>query len=247
MPVTRANPCRKPSSHEAHLPPMKLLLVEDDAAMAQALQLALERRGFEVSHVANGSEALQCLRHDPPDAALLDLTLPGMDGLQVLHKAHTEGIDVPILVLTARGAVGDRVLGLNAGAEDYLAKPFDLDELEARVRVLLRRHAKKDALLACGPLTMEVDSGAFYLAGKPLEVTPREQALLKALIARPGHAVAKEKLFRVVFPMEQDIQFEAIEVVAYRLRKKLAGSGVSLITLRGLGYLLRDDDLKPAA
>jgi two-component system response regulator TctD len=93
---------------------------------------------------------------------------------------------------------------------------------------------------------MEVDSGAFYLAGTPLEVTPREQALLKALIARPGHAVAKEKLFRVVFPMEEDIQFEAIEVVAYRLRKKLAGAGVSLVTMRGLGYLLRADDTLPA-
>jgi two-component system, OmpR family, response regulator TctD len=145
--------------------------------------------------------------------------------------------------LTARGAVGDRVLGLNAGADDYLAKPFDLDELEARVRALLRRRAGRDdeASQSCGPLTLERDSGAFYLAGKPLEVTPREQALLKALIAKPGHAVAKEKLFRLVFPMEQDIQFEAVEVVAYRLRKKLAGSGVSLITLRGLGYLLRED------
>ena len=222
---------------------MKLLLVEDDQAMAHALQLALERRGFEVTHCFDGGEALQRLRHYPPDAALLDLTLPGMDGLQVLHKARGEGITVPILVLTARGAVGDRVQGLNAGADDYLAKPFDLDELEARVRALLRRRGGRgDELpLACGPLTLERDSGAFYLDGKPLEVTPREQALLKALIAKPGHAVAKEKLFRLVFPMEQDIQFEAVEVVAYRLRKKLAGSGVSLITLRGLGYLLRAD------
>lgn len=221
---------------------MKLLLVEDDAAMAQALQLALERRGFEVAHCADGGDALQRLRHQPPDAALLDLTLPGMDGLQVLHKARTEGIAVPILVLTARGAVGDRVLGLNAGADDYLAKPFDLDELEARVRALLRRRGRDDGPApSCGPLAMDRESGAFYLAGAPLEVTPREQALLKALIARPGQAVAKEKLFRLVFPMEQDIQFEAIEVVAYRLRKKLAGSGVSLITLRGLGYLLRED------
>jgi two-component system, OmpR family, response regulator TctD len=228
---------------------MKLLLVEDDVAMAQALQLALERRGFDVTHCFDGGEALRHLRHHPPDAALLDLTLPGMDGLQVLHKARTEGIAVPILVLTARGAVGDRVLGLNAGADDYLAKPFDLDELEARVRALLRRRGRdEETPLVCGPLTLERDSGAFYLAGQPLEVTPREQALLKALIAKPGHAVTKEKLFRLVFPMEQDIQFEAIEVVAYRLRKKLAGSGVSLITLRGLGYLLRADSVAdPAA
>jgi len=238
-----ANPHAQMVLQRAHSGPMKLLLVEDDAAMAQALQLALERRGFEVTHCADGGEALQRLRHQPPDAALLDLTLPGMDGLQVLHKARAEGIAVPILVLTARGAVGDRVLGLNAGADDYLAKPFDLDELEARVRALLRRRAGRDeeAPLVCGPLTMERDSGAFYLAGSPLEVTPREQALLKGLIGKPGHAVTKEKLFRLVFPMEQDIQFEAIEVVAYRLRKKLAGSGVSLITLRGLGYLLRED------
>ena len=221
---------------------MKLLLVEDDLAMAQALQLALERRGFDMAVVHNGSDALQQLRNQPPDLALLDLTIPGLDGLQVLHRARAEGIRVPIVVLTARGAVGDRVLGLNAGADDYLAKPFDLDELEARIRALLRRTADPESEeLACGALTLELSSGACYLDGRVFDVTPREQALLKALIARPGHAVPKEKLFRVVFPMETDIQFEAIEVVAYRLRKKLAGSGVSLITLRGLGYLLRSD------
>src|SRR5258706_8744806 len=194
---------------------MKVLLVEDDAAMAQALQLALERRGFDVMHCFNGSEGLQRLRHQPPDAALLDLTLPGTDGLQVLHRARAEGITVPIMVLTARGAVGDRVVGLNAGADDYLAKPFDLDELEARLRALLRRRLgrEEEAPLVCGPLSFERDSGGFYLGGQPLEVTPREQALLKALLAKPGRAVTKEKLFRLVFPMERDIQFEAIEVV----------------------------------
>lgn len=221
---------------------MKLLLVEDDLAMAQALQLALERRGFEVDRCHNGSDALVRLRHDPPALALLDLTIPGLDGLQVLHKARAEGLTVPIVVLTARSAVGDRVLGLNAGADDYLAKPFDLDELEARIRALLRRLGRdNDAPQRVGSLSFERASGAFYLGDQVLELTPREQALLKALFATPGHAVAKEKLFRVVFPMESEIQFEAIEVVAYRLRKKLAGSGVSLVTLRGLGYLLRED------
>jgi two-component system response regulator TctD len=220
---------------------MKLLLVEDDAAMAQALQLALERRGFEVERCGNGTDALAKLRHDPPDLALLDLTIPGLDGLQVLHKARSDGLAVPIIVLTARGAVGDRVLGLNAGADDYLAKPFDLDELEARVRALLRRHGRdEEAWQRCGQLGLERASGAFYVGEEVLELTPREQALLKALIAKPGHALAKEKLFRLVFPMEEDIQFEAIEVVAYRLRKKLVGSGAALITLRGLGYLLRE-------
>lgn len=221
---------------------MNLLLIEDDIAMAQALQLALERRGFEVSCCGNGSDALQRLRHDPPALALLDLTIPGLDGLQVLHKARAEGLTVPIVVLTARGAVGDRVLGLNAGADDYLAKPFDIDELEARIRALLRRHGRdQGAPQRCGQLSFERESGAFYVNELVLELTPREQAMLKALMAQPGHAVAKDKLFRVVFPMETDIQFEAIEVVAYRLRKKLVGSGAALITLRGLGYLLRQE------
>jgi two-component system, OmpR family, response regulator TctD len=226
---------------------MKLLLVEDDPSMVQALRLALERRGFEVDCCTDGVEALNRLRHHAPDLALLDLTIPRLDGLQVLHKARSEGVTVPIILLTARGAVGDRVQGLNAGADDYLAKPFDLDELEARIRALLRRRHgdAQGERLACGPLAMDRESGAFYLGDAALELTPREQALLKALIAKPGQAVAKEKLFRLVFPMEEHIQFEAIEVVAYRLRKKLAGAGVSLVTLRGLGYLLRVDEPAP--
>lgn len=222
---------------------MKVLLVEDEAAMAQALGRALEKRGFDVEHRGDGAQALARLRLEPPDVVLLDLTLPGMDGLQLLHRARAEGIHTPIMVLTARGAVGDRVLGLNAGADDYLAKPFDLDELEARIRALLRRRPGQEgeALPACGALRLDGPSGAFHLGDEILELTPREHALLKALIARPGHAVPKEKLFRLVFPMEENIQFEAIEVVAYRLRKKLAGSATQLVTLRGLGYLLRAD------
>ncbi|MCM5679835.1 response regulator [Schlegelella sp. S2-27] len=225
---------------------MKLLLVEDDESMSRALRLALERRGFEVEVAANGNDALQRLRFATPDLTLLDLTIPGMDGLAVLQKARSHGVAAPILVLTARGAVGDRIQGLNAGADDYLAKPFDLDELEARIRALLRRaQGEPEAALQCGPLRLERESGAFYLGDEILEVTPREQALLKALMAKPGHAVPKERLFRLVFPMESTIQFEAIEVVAYRLRKKLAGSGVALVTLRGLGYLLRAEPAGP--
>ena len=226
---------------------MKILLVEDDVPMAQALQLALERRGFEVDRCGNGADALARLRHEPPSLVLLDLTIPGMDGLQVLHKARGEGLSVPIIVLTARSAVGDRVQGLNAGADDYLAKPFDLDELEARLRAVLRRRSgpDADAAASCGKLRFERKSGAFYLGDEVLELTPREQAMLKALIAEAGQAVPKDRLFRLVFPMEETIQFESIEVVAYRLRKKLVGSGVSLVTLRGLGYLLRENTAEP--
>jgi two-component system response regulator TctD len=227
---------------------MKLLLVEDEAALAKALCRALDKRGFEVEHRADGAEALARLRLAPPDALLLDLSLPGMDGLQLLHRARAEGITTPILVLTARGAVGDRVVGLNAGADDYLAKPFDLDELEARIRALIRRAPGQEAPApSCGPLRLDRSSGAFLLGDEILELAPRERALLEALIGRSGQAVSKEKLFRLVFPIEETIQFEAIEVVAYRLRKKLAGRGVQLITLRGLGYLLREGAAKADA
>lgn len=151
----------------------RLLLVEDDDSMRRALQLALERRGFEVTCCSNGLDALRALKHTPPDLALLDLTIPGIDGLAVLQKARTQGVSTPILVLTARGAVGDRIQGLNAGADDYLAKPFDLDELEARIRALLRR-AKGDGEVThqCGRLRLERDSGAFYLGDEVLELTP---------------------------------------------------------------------------
>jgi two-component system, OmpR family, response regulator TctD len=176
---------------------------------------------------------------------LLDLSLPGMDGLDVLSRARASGWTTPVMILTARGTVGDRILGLNTGADDYLAKPFDLDELEARVRALVRRSGAMPGSAVgrvsdtfCG-LHVDGDSGAVYLHGAPMELTTRELALMRALLARPGHAVARERLFELVFPGEVDVQAEAIEVVVYRLRKKLAQTGVQLVTLRGLGYLLK--------
>jgi two-component system, OmpR family, response regulator TctD len=144
--------------------------------------------------------------------------------------------------------VGDRVMGLNAGADDYLPKPFDLDELEARLRALVRRSADPAPGSALAPSTVQIgairydrDSGALYLNGEVMELTPRELALMHALLAQPGHAVTKERLYELVFPGQLDVQYEAIEVVVYRLRKKLAGTGLTLMTLRGLGYLLRAD------
>jgi two-component system response regulator TctD len=173
---------------------------------------------------------------------LLDLSLPGLDGLQVLTQARTEGLRTPVLILTARGTVGDRILGLNSGADDYLPKPFDLDELEARIRALARRREQPGAGDASAPafagLSVDADSGAVCLNGAPMELTPREAAMLRALLARPGQALAKERLVEAVFPGE-DVQADAIEVVAYRLRKRLAATGVQLVTLRGLGYLLK--------
>jgi len=221
---------------------MKLLLVEDDPSMQATLVRSLSRRGMEVSACADGRIALERWRGSSPDVVLLDLTLPGMDGLQVLEQARKSGLVTPVLILTARGTVGDRVIGLNSGADDYLAKPFDLDELEARLHALNRRHAKDKepgASQVVGSLRYDRDSGAIYHGADVLELTPRELARLQALMAKPGHAVSKERLFELVFPGEADVQYEAVEVVVYRLRKKIAGTGVNLMTLRGLGYLLK--------
>ena len=225
---------------------MKLLVVEDDPTLQATLERTLTRRGFTVAAVGDGLVALQRWAATPPDAVVLDLSLPGLDGLQVLAQARAQGLGAPVLILTARGAVGDRVLGLNAGADDYLAKPFDLDELEARLRALVRRGAGPGAPAALGAdvrfgrLRHDRAGGAVYLDEVPMDLPPRELALVRALLARPGHAVTKERLFEQVFPGEAEVRYEAIEVVAYRLRRKLADTGVELVTLRGLGYLLRD-------
>jgi len=224
---------------------MKLLLIEDNTAMQTVLQRSFERRGMQVVLCGDGARALDRWRASVPDVIVLDLSLPGRDGLSVLAAARAEGLDTPVLILTARGTVGDRVLGLNSGADDYLPKPFELDELEARVHALARRGAGARAADApgvefCG-LCSDGASGAVYRHGQPLDLTAREAALLRALLARPGHAVAKERLSEVVFAGETEVQADAIEVVVYRLRKKLAGTGTQLVTLRGLGYLLKAD------
>ena len=225
---------------------MRLLLVEDDPTMRTTLERALTRRGMLVTAVGDGREALAQWIAQPPHAMVLDLSLPGMDGLQVLQAGRQRGLRTPVLILTARGTVGDRVVGLNSGADDYLPKPFDLDELEARLRALQRRNPENEEELASsahsvGTLRYDKYSGAIYHGDAVLELTPRELALLQALMVKPGHAVSKEHLFGLVFPGEKDVQYEAIEVVVYRLRKKLAGTGTTLMTLRGLGYLLKSD------
>ncbi len=219
---------------------MNILLVEDDADMSKALLRALEHRGLNVTPCYDGTTALRLIKDGAGDIVILDLNIPGLDGLHLLQRIRSQGIDTPVIVLTARGAVGDRVAGLNAGADDYLPKPFDLEELEARIRALLRRKGGNDeAMQKCGELRFERSSGAFYHGEDPLEFTPREHTLLKALIARPGHAVTKERLFQLVFPAEENAQIEAIEVIIHRLRKKLNGTRTEIMTLRGLGYLLK--------
>lgn len=223
---------------------MRLLLIEDDPALALTLKRSLERKMMQVQLCDNGSQAVAVWQAMQPDVVALDLSLPGLDGLQVLKIARQAGLLAPVLILTARGTVGDKILGLNAGADDYLPKPFDLDELEARVRALNRRNSNAPASIdnqtsALGALRLDRDNRALYLQGAVMDLSPREFALMAALMKKPGHAVAKERLLDLVFPEQQDVQLEAIEVVVYRLRKKLVHAGVALVTLRGLGYLLK--------
>ena len=225
---------------------MKLLLIEDEQAMQKTLVRALSRLGWNVEVCGDGAQALQRWTEVRPDVVLLDLSLPGQDGLRVLEAARKGGLATPVLILTARGTVGDKIIGLNTGADDYLPKPFDLDELEARVRALHRRHSESNVESGSSPaptgsLRYESDSGAIYQGSQVLDLTPRELALLRTLLTRPGHAVSKERLFELVFPGATDVQYEAIEVVVYRLRKKLQATGAKLVTLRGLGYLLKID------
>lgn len=232
---------------------MKVLLVEDDPAMRQTLERSLRRQGWLVNSCADGAQALGQWQRLTPDVVLLDLSLPGRDGLQVLGDARASGLNTPVLILTARGTVGDRILGLNTGADDYLPKPFDLDELEARVRALVRsrglahptsgsadaRSQGADHLGEYCGIRMDRTSGAFFSHDRPLELSPREAAMLAALMERPGQALGKERLFERVFAAQHEVQIEAVEVVAYRLRRKLMDTGAQLVTLRGLGYLLR--------
>ena len=230
---------------------MRLFFVEDNAALQTTVARSFERRGIQVHGFAEGRVALERWRALPPDVVLLDLTLPDIDGLELLSAARAEQLTTPVIILTARGTVGDRILGLNIGADDYLPKPFDLDELEARVRALARR--SRGAAGAAGGagaqedesfhgLRVDADSGAIYHLGLPLDLPPREAALLRALLARPGQAMAKERLTEIVFANDLDVQPDAVEVVAYRLRKRLPADGARLVTLRGLGYLLKAPD-----
>ncbi len=200
----------------------RILLVEDTPEIALWLGTALRQGGMEVTFATDGLQADVCLQAGHGmDAVLLDLQLPGQDGLAVLQALRARGDTVPVLILTARASVPDRVLGLNMGADDYLPKPFDLSELEARLQVLLRRQGKsKVASLRSGPLEMEPDSAAVWVHGQPLALTKREAAALRVLLESPQRAVSKEHLHAQVFA-DDSAGLEAVEVLIYRLRKKL--------------------------
>ena len=228
-------------------PAPRILLVEDTPDIALWLGTALRQGGMAVQFATDGLQADQALQAGHAfDAVLLDLQLPGRDGLSVLQALRERGDAVPVLVLTARASVPDRVMGLNMGADDYLPKPFDLSELEARLQVLLRRHGRaKSSTLRWGPLEMQADTGAVQLHGQPLALTQREAAALRVLLASPQRTVSKEQLHTEVFA-DEATGLDAVEVLVYRLRKKLEAGAlhtgqppdVVITTFRGMGYML---------
>lgn len=231
-------------------PSRTALVVEDERELQAALCSALRRWGFQTYAAGNAAQALQQWRAAEPEIVLLDLGLPDMDGLDVLHQARTLGFSTPVLVLTARVTPGDCILGLNFGADAYLAKPFDFDELQARVLALVRRAspppdvspaAPPPAPAQLGRLHWSPDAREFYCGGERIALSGREAALLRALLERPQYARPREALLHTVFP-RGGVLDEALEVVAYRLRRKLARCGVVVVTLRGLGYLIKAQD-----
>lgn len=220
---------------------MRILLVEDHLELSRWVGRALEKARYTVERSLNGADADARLATERYDLVILDLSLARLDGLEVLRRLRARGNRTPVLIVTARAEVSDRVRGLDLGADDYLAKPFEIDELEARVRALLRRsQAGGDNRPACGDLVLDPAGRAFELGGERLALTPREFAVLESLVLRAGKAVAKDHLHERLFTLESDSRPDAIEVYVHRLRRKLAGSRVRIVTLRGLGYLLEE-------
>ncbi|BCS43048.1 DNA-binding response regulator TctD [Pseudomonas amygdali pv. mori] len=222
---------------------MRVLLVEDHLQLAESVAQALKSAGLTVDVLHDGVAADLALSSEEYAVAILDVGLPRMDGFEVLARLRARSKNLPVLMLTARSDVKDRVHGLNLGADDYLAKPFELSELEARVKALLRRSVLGgERQQRCGVLAYDLDTRRFTLGEELLALTSREQAVLEALIARPGRVMSKEQLAAQVFGLDEEASPDAIEIYVHRLRKKLDGHSVAIVTFRGLGYLLESRD-----
>jgi two-component system, OmpR family, response regulator len=222
---------------------MRILVAEDDAVLADGVMTSLRQHGFAVDWVNNGVEANSALEAEHFDLLILDLGLPGKPGLDVLKRLRGRDSHVPVLILTARDAVEDRVRGLDAGADDYLAKPFDLAELEARVRALTRRGmAGSPTLVRHGALSYDQVGRVARLSEQVLELSAREVSLLEIFLQRAGRLVSKDQLVSHLCEWGEEVSPNAIEVYVHRLRKKLEPGGVRIVTVRGLGYSLE----KPA-
>jgi two-component system response regulator QseB len=218
---------------------MRLLLVEDDPMVGRSMRAGLEHAGFDVDWARDGRAAELSIANAVYDAVVLDLGLPGKDGIDVLKGARAYGNNVPVLVATARDAVANRIGGLNAGADDYVIKPFDIDELVARIHALIRRHAgsgtpqRVSGSLVLDPLTRSVS-----LRGAPVELSSREFAILEALMRRPGAVLSREALEEAVYGWDKEVGSNAIEVHLHNMRKKLGTDVIK--NIRGVGYRIAE-------
>lgn len=224
---------------------MRILCVDDEYSLQEQLQQILESQRYIVETAMNGEEALDKLFDAPFDLIILDIMMPGMDGLAVLEQARRAGIDTPVLILTAKGDVQDRVRGLDLGADDYLAKPFSLDELLARVRALLRRAGSQaESVLHVADLLLDTVSRSVTRSGNIVELTPREFAILEFLLYNKNRAVSRFSLAEHVWGDDFDpfSMSNFIDVHVKNLRSKVgdAGHGVIIRTIRGVGYIIRD-------
>lgn len=216
---------------------MRLLLVEDDRALGEGICDGLRQEGYTLDWLQDGINALHALRHEPFDLVVLDLGLPRLDGIELLRRVRVDGNAVPVLILTARDATEDRIAGLDAGADDYLIKPFDLNELKARLRALLRRSAGRARLViehagvALDPATQQVSYN-----GQAVVLTPNEYRLLHELLAQPGKVFTRERLTQLLYGWGEEPESNTLEVHIYHLRKKLFNGLIR--TVRGIGYLV---------
>jgi two-component system, OmpR family, response regulator len=227
------------SETELNGPSMRILVVEDDAALREGLKTVLERAGHTASVTGDGAEADSRLTRDPFDLVVLDLGLPGMDGLTVLRRMRQRKQSTPALILSARDQIADRVRGLDLGADDYLSKPFDRTEFEARVRALLRRGHAAEAEF--GALKWSWESHQGWIAEQRIALTKNETIVLEALLRTPGRIVAKGSLAQRTAADDEPTSDNSVEVYIYRLRRKIEPAGLTIKTVRGLGYSLQVD------
>ena len=219
---------------------MRILLVEDNKPLADWLCRTLRKDQYTVDWLDNGADADAVLRTESYELVILDLALPRLDGQEVLRRLRARRNATPVLMLTADNTVPSPVRGLDEGADDYVSKPFDVDELEARIRVLLRRSAHVvSPRIICGGLIFDTNAREFTLDGRPLALPPRERELLELLVMKKGTAVSKSALAHGLSTIDEAVSADAIEIYVHRIRRKLEGSEATIVTLRGLGYLLR--------
>jgi two-component system OmpR family response regulator len=221
---------------------MRALVVEDDALLAEGLTRVLSRAGHAVEHVATGKHADLLLTDEEFDLVVLDVGLPDIDGFEVLRRLRQRRVSTNVLVLTARDAVEDRVRGLDLGADDYLTKPFSVTEFEARVRALLRRNVAPSARWAVGNMTVDFAGKRVRLHDRPIDLTPREWALLELFLTHPGRVLSKDQIADSLFTYDEQLSPNAIEVHVSRLRTKIDPEGIHVRTVRGFGYLWESGD-----